>query len=117
MKAISTRVLKNTITYYHATGETSGLDDAPVYEAAVIINKVYVQTPKKNSLTSLGEQANDNLQVWFDCMNSRPDGYSAKTFNFYKDDKIVYIGNSYLIREAQCFPNPDIRHHWELRLT
>ena len=117
MKAISTKVLKNTVTYYHATGETSGLDDAPVYEDAITIKKVYVQAPKKNSLTSLGEQANDNLQLWFDCKNSRPDGYSAKTFTFYKDDKIVYNGTDYIVREAQCFPNHDIRHHWELRLT
>lgn len=117
MKPISSRFLTSSATYYRATGEVSGVDDTPVYEDAVALNRVYVQYPRKNALTSIGESASDALLLFFDCINSSADGVAARDMEFYKEDKIVYGGNSFLVREAQCLPNPDKRHHWELRLT
>lgn len=117
MKPISRKVLTSSATYYHDTGETSGLDDGPVYGDAVALTRVYVQYPRRNALTSLGEAANDRLQLWFDCVNSGSGSTPPKEMEFYKKDKITYGGVDFLIREAQCLPNPDHRHHWELMLT
>lgn len=108
MKPISSRFLTSTVTLHKKTG-----DDAyarPVYDAGTEVSRVGLEAPKKSKLDDLGEQAEDKLVLYHDIRKSTSAIYK-------KGDKVVYGGESYYVREAQLYPNPDAPHHWEVRLT
>lgn len=109
MRPISAKFLKSSGTYRVKTG----VDDwgEPSY-SDTSVSRVYVETPKRNSLTDLGEQAADRLVLFHDVVRSRP-----AEQQYSKGDAFIYSGEEYTVREAQLFPNPDQPHHWEVRLT
>lgn len=110
MKPISSRFLKGSGMYYEKTGENAYCE--PVYGTGVTISRFLAEAPKKTSITSLGEQANDTLVIYFDSRKSLPLGQA-----FVAGDKITYRSKDYIVREAQLHPTPDHPHHWVLRLT
>lgn len=111
LRPISDKKLKSSAVLYQQTGAFDE-NDNPIYGSAIALKKIYVEMPKRNALTSLGDQANDTLIVFYDCHKSQP-----ANIVFKKGDKITYGGNDFKIREAKLLPNEEIRHHWELRLT
>ena len=108
MRPISSQVLKCSATLKHPTGvDAYGKKTF----ATTALSRVYVEAPKKNALTALGEDKSDTLVLYFDCRRSTPAGIL-----FPKGDVIEYKGQDYTIRESVLLPNPDIPHHWEVRL-
>ena len=109
MKPISAKFLKSSGTYKAVTGKDSWGN--PTYSDTTI-TRVYVEAPKRNSLTDLGEQTADRLVLFHDVRRSRPADQV-----YTKGDSFTYNGETYLIRDAQLLPNPDQPHLWEVRLT
>jgi len=110
LKPISFRLLRSRVSYYGVSGKDAYGN--PSYGSAVAVSMVYVEQPKVNSLSSLGEQANDRLILYHDVRRSVPAGQS-----YVKGDRVDYDGETYHVRDAQLLPNPDQPHHWEVRLT
>ena len=110
MKPIASKFLNGSGTYKVPTG--TDIYGKPSFGTAVDISRFLAEAPKKNSLSSLGEQADDQLVIYFDCKKSFPIGQV-----FIKGGVINYNSVDYTIRDAQLHPTPDKPHHWELRLT
>jgi len=110
MKPIASKFLKSGGLYK----PVSGTDDygTPSYGTSVSISRIYVEYPKRNSLTDLGEQAADRLLIFHDVQRSSPREHVYK-----KGDVFTYGSEDFTVREAQLLPNPDQPHHWEVRLT
>ena len=110
MRPISAKFLKSSGTYK----PVSGTDDygKKTFGTSVAVSRVYVEVPKRSSLTDLGEQAADRLVLFHDVRKSIPNGHE-----YVKGDVFSYNGEDFTVRDAQLFPNPDQPHHWEVRLT
>lgn len=104
-------ILKQTAELYPfiSTNEFN----VPTYDTKIDLVYVHGQSVKKTSLTSLGEQKDDVLLFFYDCVNSLPIGVTFKEM-----DKIIFQNQAYIVREATPEPNALTGgiHHWELRL-
>jgi hypothetical protein len=104
-------LLPHTATYKKFTGVSAR--GVPTFATAVTLNFVRFEVAKKNAFTSLGEQRNDSLIMFFDCFNSLPVG---TVFN--AQDVVTYEGQDYIVRED--IPEPAIQsrpHHYEVALV
>jgi len=110
VRPISKRFLNDTGTYKPVTGKDAY--GKPTFGTSVTISHFHAELPKKTLVQALGDQAEDRLIIYFDCLASRP-----RSLSFVKGDVVVYEGEDYIIREAQLFPTPAKPHHWEVRLA
>jgi len=93
----------------------TGLDawGKKTYATSVTLNYIRIERAKKNALTALGEQKNDSLVLFFDCVNSLPVGTS-----FSPGDVITFGTQDYTVREQvdeyTVYGTP---HHYEVALV
>ena len=109
--AIPRTMLPHTATLKRATGIDENLNKT--YAATVTLNFVRFEPAKKTALTSLGEQRDDKMVLFFDCLNSLPFGQT-----FEQLDEIEFNGIKLSIREV----NPEYTvygtpHHYEIYLS
>lgn len=104
-------ILKQTAELYQFV--SMGEFNVPTYGTKIDLIYIHGQPVKKTSLTSLGEQKDDALLFFYDCVNSIPVGVMFKEL-----DKIIFLGQAYIVREAVPQPNAltGEDHHWEVRL-
>ena len=109
-RPIPRKLLVDTVSYYKVTGTDAYGKDT--YATAVSISYVRVDSIKKNILNSLGEAQNDKAILFYDAKNSSP------VVDFAKEDKIVFGGLSYTIREIDILKGDSSSvHHLEIALV
>lgn len=110
IKPIPKKMLVHTATYAPYQGKDAY--QKATYGDSVQLYNVKFEPVKKPSLTSLGEQKDDRMKMFFDGVNSSP------SLTFYEFDKVTFSGQDYIIREAQPFYGlSDSIHHWEIILV
>lgn len=108
---ISEAILVHAAEYYPCTGNDSFGN--PTHGTKVDLSKIRIGRAKTVMLTALGEAKKDKLILNYDCTYSLPSGVVFK-----HNDKIVYSGASYLVREASD-PSGDTAspHHYRVALV
>ena len=110
MRPISSRFLNGSATYKPVSGKDAY--NKPTFGTDVPISRFLALVPKKTMVSSMGEQADDRLEIYFDVMKSLPHGHT-----FVKGGYVVYNSETYIVRETQIHPTPDKPHHYLVRLT
>lgn len=78
-----------------------------------MVKFVRFETAKKNALTALGEQRNDEGVLFYDEVSSVPTGVV-----FTPGDKVVFHGVSYVVRDVSSeYAERATRHHQEVYLV
>lgn len=86
----------------------------PVDGTPVNLSSVYVEYTNAVNTGNLGEQTRDDAILFFDDVNSVPQGQT-----FVTGGKIATLGGTLRIRIAKPFYDPmsGLLHHWELALV
>jgi len=109
-RPIPRKLLVDTVEYFKVSGTNAYGKDT--FETAVTITHVRVDSIKKNILNSLGDAQNDKATLFYDAKNSSP------VVSFSKQDKIVFDGLDYTIREIDILKGDSVNvHHLEIALV
>jgi len=108
---IPRRLLPHTATLYKRTGVDQY--GKPTYASGVILQYVRFEPTKQTALTALGEQKNDRMVMFFDCVNSLP-----TTATFDQLDRVVFGAYDLVVRTRDdLFGDDAAAHHYEVSLT
>ncbi len=107
------RYLLNMFATLHPRSGDDGYGN-PTYGTAINLTHILIEPSRNVNATTLGEQKNYDMVLYFDCANSLPLGQT-----FTDKDKVVFGGVDYNVRSARPLYNPltGALHHWEVRLV
>lgn len=112
MRQIPAHLLNMTAVYTPPASENEY--GQPVDGTPVNLSSVYVEYTNAVNTGDLGEQNRDDAILFFDAVNSVPQGQA-----FVTSGKITALGGTLRIRIAKPFYDPmsNTLHHWELSLV
>ncbi len=112
MRQIPAYLLNMTATYAPPASENAYGQIVP--GTAISLSSVYVEYTNAQNNGSLGEQERDDAILFFDSVNSVPQGQA-----FLTGGVITTLTETLTIRVAKPFYDPmsGLLHHWELALV
>lgn len=104
---IPRRLLPHNAKYKPYSGTVSSVKQ---YGEEVDLEFVRIEPVKQNAMTALGDMKNDRVNLFYDCVNSRPIGLEFKV-----NDVVTFGGVAYTVRKtAPIYGSGTAIHHWEV---
>ena len=115
VSTLYSQIPRSILPHTASLKKLTGIDSRgnATYATAVDLNYVRLEVARKNALTSLGEQRNDSMVLFFDVINSLPAGTE-----FAINDVVTFGGRDYTVREAVAeYTVYGTPHHYEVALV